>query len=257
MQSLDAPAEIRVPAPKIAQALKDTFQISCSRTSGRERSYFRLSCCSSIRREVQAAASWSPGQNRARRFETLLSQSLSYVLLALPHFSEDFSHVLLPVLFTPHHSNNKTSLDKSRIPVVTVSNTDPPGSSQEKHTHCFEQLNLLGWEFMGLCQALPQDTLSHPLLTLCSRATWQEACTPQYLLSSLHSPAHSPAQAESTFPICASTCPVPTLHTPNHHPGLSWGQSLHLAGLFCTHKMHLFRPHILSYWSPKWLGSAC
>lgn len=107
------------PAPKIAQALKDTFHISCSRTSGRERSFFRSSCCSSIRREVQAAASWSPGQNKARRFETLLSHSLSNVLFALPHFSENFSHVLLPVLFTPHHRNIKTSLDKSKIPMVS------------------------------------------------------------------------------------------------------------------------------------------
>lgn len=89
------------PAPKIAQALKDTFRISCSQTSGWERSYFRLSCCSSIRREVQAAAIWSPGQNKACRFETLLSQSLSNILLALPHFPENFSHILLPMLFTP------------------------------------------------------------------------------------------------------------------------------------------------------------
>lgn len=105
------------PAPKIAQALKDTFHISCSRTSGWESSYFRLSCSSSIRREVQAAASWRPGQNKARRFETLLPQALSNVLLALPHSSENFSHVLLPVLFSPHHRNNKTSLDNSKIPM--------------------------------------------------------------------------------------------------------------------------------------------
>lgn len=107
------------PAPKIAQALKDTFRVSCSGTSGRERSYFRLSCCSRIRREVQAAASWSPGQNKARRFETLLSQALSSVLLALPHFSENSSLILLPVLFTPHHRNNDTSLEKSKIPMVS------------------------------------------------------------------------------------------------------------------------------------------
>lgn len=50
---------------------------------------------------------------------------------------------------------------------MTVSNTDPPGSSQEEHTHCFKQLNLLGWEFMDLCQAVPQDTPSYPLLVPC------------------------------------------------------------------------------------------
>lgn len=64
---------------------------------------------------MQAAANWSPGQNKARRFEILLSQSPDKVLLALSHFSENFS----PVLFTPHHRNIKTSLDKSKIPTVS------------------------------------------------------------------------------------------------------------------------------------------
>lgn len=58
---------------------------------------------------------------------------------------------------------------------MTVSNTDPPGSSQEKHTQCFKQLHLSGWEFVDLCQALAQDTgHSQPSSpgALCSRASW-------------------------------------------------------------------------------------